>query len=91
MIALDPGGGHEAVVSIPSFRCASTSCPTGGCSSWTPRGGDCCAGSRAGLWAHTPTFPGSRTSLEDIVADERGNAYINSIGFDFPGGQFAPA
>jgi sugar lactone lactonase YvrE len=24
------------------------------------------------------------------VADERGNAYVNSIGFDFPGGQFAP-
>ena len=24
------------------------------------------------------------------MADERGNAYVNSIGFDFPGGQFAP-
>ena len=35
-------------------------------------------------------LPGSRTSLEDIMADERGNAYVNSIGFDFLGGQFAP-
>jgi sugar lactone lactonase YvrE len=26
----------------------------------------------------------------DIVADGRGNAYVNSIGFEFPGGQFAP-
>ena len=26
----------------------------------------------------------------DIIADDRGNAYVNSIGFDFPGGQFAP-
>jgi sugar lactone lactonase YvrE len=26
----------------------------------------------------------------DIVVDGRGNAYINSIGFDFPGGEFAP-
>jgi sugar lactone lactonase YvrE len=26
----------------------------------------------------------------DIVADARGNVYVNSIGFDFPGGQFAP-
>jgi sugar lactone lactonase YvrE len=26
----------------------------------------------------------------DIVVDGRGNAYVNSIGFDFPGGEFAP-
>src|SRR2546421_799456 len=35
------------------------------------------------------------TSLSDhpwneIVVDGRGNAYINNIGFDFPGGEFAP-
>ncbi|MFI6996757.1 SMP-30/gluconolactonase/LRE family protein [Nocardia sp. NPDC050175] len=26
----------------------------------------------------------------DIVVDNRGNAYVNSIGFDFPGGEFTP-
>jgi sugar lactone lactonase YvrE len=26
----------------------------------------------------------------EIVVDDRGNAYVNSIGFDFPGGDFAP-
>jgi sugar lactone lactonase YvrE len=26
----------------------------------------------------------------DIVVDERGNAYVGSTGFDFPGGDFAP-
>ncbi len=26
----------------------------------------------------------------EIVVDGRGNAYINNIGFDFPGGEFAP-
>jgi len=26
----------------------------------------------------------------DIVVDGRGNAYVGNIGFDFPGGQFAP-
>ena len=26
----------------------------------------------------------------DIVVDDRGNAYVNTIGFDFPGGGFAP-
>jgi sugar lactone lactonase YvrE len=26
----------------------------------------------------------------DIVVDRAGNAYVHNIGFDFPGGQFAP-
>jgi sugar lactone lactonase YvrE len=26
----------------------------------------------------------------DIVVDDRGNTYVNTIGFDFPGGEFAP-
>src|SRR5260370_30181732 len=26
----------------------------------------------------------------EIVVDGRGNAYLNNIGFDFPGGEFAP-
>ncbi len=26
----------------------------------------------------------------DIVVDGRGNAYVNNVGFDFPGGEFAP-
>jgi sugar lactone lactonase YvrE len=26
----------------------------------------------------------------DIVSDGRGNTYVNNIGFDFPGGEFAP-
>ncbi|WP_063038895.1 SMP-30/gluconolactonase/LRE family protein [Nocardia grenadensis] len=26
----------------------------------------------------------------DIIVDERGNTYVNSIGFEFPGGDFAP-
>jgi SMP-30/Gluconolactonase/LRE-like region len=26
----------------------------------------------------------------EIVVDGRGNAYINNVGFDFPGGEFAP-
>jgi sugar lactone lactonase YvrE len=26
----------------------------------------------------------------ELVVDDRGNAYVNNIGFDFPGGEFAP-
>ena len=29
-------------------------------------------------------------SWNDIVVDGRGNAYVNNVGFDFPGGDFAP-
>jgi sugar lactone lactonase YvrE len=32
----------------------------------------------------------SEKPWNDIVVDNRGNAYVNTIGFDFPGGQFAP-
>jgi sugar lactone lactonase YvrE len=29
-------------------------------------------------------------SWNDIVVDGRGNAYVNNIGFDFPGGEATP-
>lgn len=32
----------------------------------------------------------STTPWNDIVVDGAGNAYVDNIGFDFPGGQFAP-
>lgn len=34
--------------------------------------------------------PVARTPWNEIVLDARGSAYINCIGFDFPGGEFAP-
>jgi sugar lactone lactonase YvrE len=33
----------------------------------------------------------SRHPWNDLIVDGRGNAYVNNIGFDFPGGEFAPA
>jgi sugar lactone lactonase YvrE len=42
------------------------------------------------LARHADLSPVSRKPWNDIVADDRGNAYVNSIGFDFPGGEFAP-
>ncbi|MEV6275367.1 SMP-30/gluconolactonase/LRE family protein [Nocardia sp. NPDC051832] len=32
----------------------------------------------------------SERPWNDIVVDARGNAYVDNIGFDFPGGEFAP-
>jgi sugar lactone lactonase YvrE len=34
--------------------------------------------------------PVSTKPWNDIVIDGRGNIYVNNIGFDFPGGEFAP-
>src|SRR5438093_6440210 len=32
----------------------------------------------------------SKNPWNDIVVDGRGNTYVDNIGFDFPGGEFAP-
>jgi sugar lactone lactonase YvrE len=42
------------------------------------------------LVPHADLAPVSVKPWNDIVVDGRGNAYVNSIGFDFPGGEFAP-
>lgn len=42
------------------------------------------------LVPHADLAPVSTKPWNDIVVDGRGNAYVNSIGFDFPGGEFAP-
>jgi sugar lactone lactonase YvrE len=42
------------------------------------------------LVTHADLTSLSRYPWNEIVVDGRGNTYINNIGFDFPGGQFAP-
>jgi sugar lactone lactonase YvrE len=42
------------------------------------------------LVSHADLSPTSTKPWNDIVVDGRGNAYVNNIGFDFPGGEFAP-
>ena len=42
------------------------------------------------LVAYADLSPVSDKPWNDIVIDERGDAYVNSIGFDFPGGEFVP-
>jgi sugar lactone lactonase YvrE len=42
------------------------------------------------LAVHADLSVVSEKPWNDIVADGRGNVYVNSIGFDFPGGDFAP-
>jgi sugar lactone lactonase YvrE len=42
------------------------------------------------LATHADLAPLGEHPWNDIVVDGRGNAYVNNIGFDFPGGEFAP-
>ena len=42
------------------------------------------------LVPHADLAPVSTKPWNDIVVDGRGNAYVNCIGFDFPGEEFAP-
>jgi sugar lactone lactonase YvrE len=42
------------------------------------------------LVTHADLTSLSDHGYNDIVVDGRGNAYVNDVGFDFPGGQFAP-
>jgi sugar lactone lactonase YvrE len=46
--------------------------------------------SNGSLELHADLAPISLKPWNEIVVDARGNAYVNSIGFDFPGGEFTP-
>jgi sugar lactone lactonase YvrE len=91
VIALDPGGGHETVVSVESFPM---------CIDFLPDGRLLVVDSAqrrllrrepdGSMVVHADLSPISDKPWNDIVVDARGNTYVNTIGFDFPGGQPAP-
>lgn len=94
IIAVDPGGRSEVAVRVtfPSFPM---------CLDWLPGDGGMLVVSAAdgqllrrqpdGSLAGYADLSGlSDYKWNDIVADGRGNVYVNNVGFDFPGGEFAP-
>ena len=91
VIALAADGTSEVILSAPSMPF---------CIDWLPDGHLLIVSGRDGLLlAQEPdgslaTYADltsiSRHPWNDIVVDGRGNTYVNTIGFDFPGGQFAP-
>ena len=91
VIALDPAGGHEVAATVASFPM---------CIDFLPGGRLLVVDSArrrllrrepdGSLARHADLSGVSDKPWNDIVADDRGNAYVNSIGFDFPGGEFAP-
>ena len=91
VIALGTDGGHEVVATVPSFPM---------CIDFLPDGRLLVVDSAqrrllrrepdGSLVRHADLAGVSDKPWNDIVVDVRGNAYVNSIGFDFPGGEFAP-
>jgi sugar lactone lactonase YvrE len=93
VIAVDLDGNSEVVVrvSFPTFPM---------CIDWLPDGRLLVVSASEGLLlrrepdgslvTHADLSGLSDHKWNDIVVDGRGNAYVNNVGFDFPGGEFAP-
>jgi sugar lactone lactonase YvrE len=91
VIALDTGGRHEVMATVDSFPM---------CIDFLPDGRLLIVDSaQRRLLRREPDgllVPHADLSVvldkpwNDIVADDQGNVYVNSIGFDFPAEQFAP-
>ncbi|MGW5382727.1 SMP-30/gluconolactonase/LRE family protein [Nocardia sp. NPDC003963] len=91
VIAVDGPGRAEVIASVPSFPMCIDFLPDGQLlivdsarQRLLCRAADGSLVTRADLAAETDK------PWNDIVVDSAGNAYVNSIGFDFPGGEFAP-
>jgi sugar lactone lactonase YvrE len=91
VIALEANGSHEVVATVASFPM---------CIDFLPDGRLLVVNSAqqqllrrefdGSLVVHAELGHLSEKPWNDIVVDDRGNAYVNTIGFDFPGGEFAP-
>src|SRR5579862_2593403 len=95
IVAVDLEGGCQVVVRVdfPSFPL---------CFDWLPDGQLLIVSARDGrllrrepdgsLVTHADLsgLAGKGDPWNEIVVDGRGNAYVNNVGFDFPGGEFAP-
>jgi sugar lactone lactonase YvrE len=91
VIALDPEGGHEVVVSVPSFPMCIDFLPDGRLLVVDSAQRRLLRREPDGSTAtHADLAAISQKPWNDIVVDARGNAYVNNIGFDFPGGEPAP-
>ena len=89
--SVDLDGNSEVVASVPAM-------PMG--IGWLPDGRMLIVSARDGrllriehdgsLATHADLTGLERHPWSDMVVDGRGNAYVGNIGFDFPGGEFAP-
>jgi len=91
LIAVDLEGKSEVIVRVPSFPF---------CIDWLRDGRLLIVSARdrrllrrepdGSIVTHADLSRLSKNPWNDIVVDGRGNTYVDNIGFDFPGGEFAP-
>jgi sugar lactone lactonase YvrE len=93
IVAADLQGGSEVMVRVgfPSFPMCMDFLPDGRLLVVSARDGLLLRREQDGsLVTHADLSSLSGHPWNDIVVDGRGSAYVNNIGFDFPGGDFAP-
>jgi sugar lactone lactonase YvrE len=93
IVAVDLDGNSEKIVQVhfPSFPMCIDFLPDGRLLVVSSRDGLLLRREGDGsLQTHADLSGLSRHPWNDIVVDGRGNAYVNNVGFDFPGGEFAP-
>ena len=91
VIAVDPEGRHEVVVTVPSFPMCIYFLNDGRLLVVDSARRPLLRREPDGSMAQHADLSGvSEKPWNDIVVDDRGNAYVNCIGFDFPDEAFAP-
>src|SRR3954454_17115882 len=91
VIALDLEGRSEVIARVPSFPMCIDRLPDGRLLIVSANDGLLLRREPDGsLVTHADLTGLAHHTWNDIVVDGRGNAYVNNIGFDFPGGEFAP-
>jgi sugar lactone lactonase YvrE len=91
VIAVDPAGHSEVVARVQSFPMCIDHLPDGRLLIVSSADRRLLRQEPDGsLVAHADLASLGEHPWNDIVVDGRGNAYVNNIGFDFPGGEFAP-
>ncbi len=91
VIALGTDGTHEVVLTVASFPMCIDFLPDGRLLVVDSAQRRLLRRERDGsVVTHADLSGVSAKPWNDIVVDDRGNAYVNTIGFDFPGGEFAP-
>ena len=91
MIALGIDGTYEVVLTVASFPMCIDFLPDGRLLVVDSAQRRLLRRERDGsVVTHADLSGVSVKPWNDTVVDEHGNAYVNTIGFDFPGGEFAP-
>jgi sugar lactone lactonase YvrE len=91
VIALDPAGVSEVIVSVASFPMCIDFLPDGRLLVVdSARQRILRRESGGSMVTHADLAPVSVKPWNDLVVDADGNAYVNNIGYDFPGGEPGP-